>query len=121
MNNRPMKLAQMARDCLSKLETLSFLRMSHRSWPGTLEEYLGTNSSSRIMRHGYSTSSIRRYGLDELIPKSPALPVGPSATQDGGSSLQETREKIAQQHQTSCATVVGMLRTRRHCILADDG
>lgn len=108
MNKNTLKVLQTAGESLSKLETLSLLRMT--CLPQTKDEF-SLNSAvnaNRYMRSLYSTSSTRRYGLDELIPKSPILPVG--TTEEEASLVStEAREKLAQQHQTSNATVVGTL------------
>lgn len=105
MNRNTVKILQRAGESLSKLETMSLLRMTRL--PRTKDSFTGDSNEylDRCMKHCYSTTSSRRYGLDELIPKSPTLPIVNSGEADTGSS--DIREKLAQQHQTSNATVVG--------------
>jgi len=110
MNKNILKVVQRAGESLSKLETtLSLLRMTRL--PQTTDEFTSksTIDPNRCMRSFYSTTSTRRYGLDELIPKSPILPVTGTTEEEASLSSTEAREKLAQQHQTSNATVVGTL------------
>ena len=110
MNKNTLKVLQRAGESLSKLETtLYLLRMTRL--PQTTDEFTSksTIDPNRCMISFYSTTSTRRYGLDELIPKSPILPVTWTTDEEASLSSTEAREKLAQQHQTSNATVVGTL------------
>lgn len=103
MSTRALKFLQMAGESLSHLEAL---RTIHLQQTKSVFSGISNRNITGCTRYSFSTTSSAWYGLEELIPKSPSLPVAP-AEEETTTSSGETREKIAQQHQTSNATVVG--------------